>query len=233
MKTLVKLLMLLTMGALICLPGVASATVLTFDDIPNVPFTAVGAISPDINNLSTNYGGFSWTGGVQNGFWGVITNTSYAQSGYNNQLPFPSGTNVVINENGNVGSSLNFISSETPFKYNGAYFAPWCTNDYTPYYGASQLTINGYLNNILIGSQTFTLTGGPLTFVPSIITGIIDELEFEPTQGGGGYYFLMDGFNYTTVPVSSTAAPVPPTAFLLGTGLLGLVGLGWGRKKTQ
>ena len=73
MRTLVKLLMLLTVGALICMPGMASATVLTFDDIPNVPFTAVGAISPNINNLSTNYGGFTWTGGVQNGFWGVLT----------------------------------------------------------------------------------------------------------------------------------------------------------------
>ena len=232
MRTLVKLLMLLTVGALICLPGMASATVLTFDDIPNVPFTAVGAVTPDINNLSTNYGGFTWSGGVQNDFWGVLTEASYAQSGYNNQLPFPSGTNVLINENGNVGSSRNFISSETPFTYNGAYFAPWCTNDYTPYYGASQLTINGYLDNVLVGSQTFTLTGGSLTFVASTITGSIDELEFDPTQSGGGYYFLMDGFNYAA-SVPSTATPVPPTALLLGSGLLGLVGLGWRRKKSQ
>ena len=206
---------LVALATVICLPGMASATVLTFDDIHNVSFTAVGGISPDINNLLTNYGGFSWTGGIQNGFWGVITHVSYAQSGYNSQLPFPSGTNVVINEDGNVGSSLNFISSETPFKYNGAYFAPWCTNDYTPYYGAPQLTINGYLDNVLVGSQTFALTGGPLTFVPSTITGTIDKLELEPTQGGGGYYFLMDNFNYTAVPV-------PPTALLLGSGLVGL-----------
>lgn len=222
MKTLVKLLMLWTVGALICLPGMASATILTFDDIPNVPFTALGALTPNINNLSSDYGGFTWTGGVQNGFWGVLTEASYAQSGYNNQLPFPSGTNVLINEDGNVGSSLNFISSKTPFTYNGAYFAPWCTNDYTPYYGASQLTINGYLDNVLVGSQTFTLTGGSLTFVASTITGSIDELEFEPTQSGGGCYFLMDGFNYTAASVPPTATPVPPTALLLGSGLVGL-----------
>jgi hypothetical protein len=33
------------------------------------------------------------------------------------------------------------------------------------------------------------------------------------------------------VVINESAVPIPPTAFLLGTGLLGLVGLGWRRRK--
>jgi len=217
-----KLFLALALGVIICLPGVALAAILTFDGI-SASDTVVGGLAPDINSLSPNYGGFSWTGGVQGGYWGVLTKASYAQPGYNNQLPFPSGTNALINEKGQIGSSLNIISG-TPYVYNGAHFAPRTVNDYTPFYGASQLTINGYLGQSLLGSQTFSLSGGPLIYVPSTITGVIDRLEFVPILSGGGYYFLIDNFNFTAVPV-------PPSVLLLGSGILGMVGLGWSRRR--
>ena len=38
--------------------------------------------------------------------------------------------------------------------------------------------------------------------------------------------------DYNDMIVKVSSVPIPPTALLLGTGLLGIVGLGWGRKKS-
>jgi len=48
----------------------------------------------------------------------------------------------------------------------------------------------------------------------------VDRLDF---VNGSGHWWLVDNIN---------VVPLPPTALLLGSGLLGLVGLGWRRRKT-
>jgi hypothetical protein len=210
----IKLLLVVALSLVICLPGMALASIiLNFDDIANVPYVpaAPGNTAADINTLAPNYGGFTWTGSGT-GYWGVINHDTYAQPAYNNQLPFPSMDNVLINENGNVGATLVAMGS-TPFIFNGATFARWSQNDSTNYWGATKLTINGYLNNVLVGTQTFDLSAA-WTVVDSTILGIVDRLDFVPTASNGNY-FLMDNFSYTAVPL-------PPSALLLGSSLLGL-----------
>lgn len=47
-------------------------------------------------------------------------------------------------------------------------------------------------------------------------------------QQEGGPYANM----FITVPDSSLDIPLPPSAWLLGSGLIGLAGLGWRRRKS-
>ncbi len=165
-----KLLCVLALGLVICLPGLALGdTVLNFDDngLQNVPdLTAQGQPAYNINDYSTNYGGFTWTSTANNGYWGVESSNSYKL--YNNTATgtgaalFPSMNNVVINEDGNVGASQVAMSENGPINFKGAYFGAWTQNDSSLYYGASSITINGYLNNSLVGSQTFNISPGQL-----------------------------------------------------------------------
>ncbi len=60
------------------------------------------------------------------------------------------------------------------------------------------------------------------------------------TPSGDAWAFACDDlgvdadYNDMVVKVESihSAVPIPPTALLLGSGLLGLVGLGWRRRKS-
>jgi hypothetical protein len=59
--------------------------------------------------------------------------------------------------------------------------------------------------------------------------GTISGDEFNPYYSGGKYYeWKIDGgpsIELTTFNVTASSVPIPPTVYLLGAGLLGLVGL--------
>ena len=223
MKSLVKVLMVLALGMVILMPGMAMADTLVFDDVTDgvlqsPPYTAAP--------LPTNYAGFSWSSTTTNGYWGVLDNASYRTEipnviSWNNNFDFPSNPNVVLNEDGNVGASQVTLARATPFNLISAYFSDWTQNSNQNFFGASSLTLTGYLNNVQVGSVTFNLAPGPLQLQDINLFGV-DRVTFDATSGGNGYYFLMDNMVYT---------PIPPSALLLGSGLLGLVGLGWRRRK--
>ncbi len=80
-------------------------------------------------------------------------------------------------------------------------------------YGNANASIagNGPHNPLLSQSADFFL------YVPGVSS----------TTGNGGATFSFG----TTCGDNITVAPIPPTALLLGTGLLGLVGFGWRRKR--
>jgi hypothetical protein len=210
MKSLVKLIMLLVLGAVLCLPNVAAAdTVLYFDNVPG------GIVDNEAISLPTDYGGFTWSASGSSAYWGVVDNDSY-KSLYSNSFDFPTNPNVVINEDGNIGAAQVMISRATAFTFGGAYFGTWTRNDNVNYYGATSVTITGKLGETEIGTIIIDLSPGPLVWYDIGLEGI-DTLVFEAT-GPVGRYFLMDNFVYTH-------APLPPSLLLLGTGILGLVGL--------
>jgi len=212
-RTLMKSLMFLALGAIICLPAVAAADInLYFDDVPG------GIIGNEAIPLPTNYGGFTWSASSQNAYWGVLDNTSYRNNpGFaGNSFDFPTNPNVVINEDGNVGATRVIISSPTAFNFDGAFLGTWTRHDNENYYGASSVTITGKLGNAEIGSTTIYLSPGQLVWHDIGFVGI-DTLVFDAT-GSSGRYFLMDNFTDGQVPL-------PPSMLLLGSGLLGLIGL--------
>lgn len=225
----IKLLCVLALGLIICLPGMALGTVINFDDLDVPDLTAQGQLAPKINDYSTNYGGFTWASTSTSSYWGVETSKSYTL--YNNTTTpgtgaalFPTMNNVVINEDGNTGATRIAISSQNPFNFDGACFGAWTRNDNSLFFGASSITINGYLNNAFVGVQTFNISPGTLQWVAGTLKGV-DKLEFLPTGSSGGVYFLMDNFTYTH-------APIPASVLLLGSGLLGMGLVGWRRQRS-
>jgi hypothetical protein len=111
---------------------------------------------------------------------------------------------------GNVTISLK---SNDPFQFEGAYFA---SN------GAASLTITGTHGDGSPDSTTTLSLLSPDTY--SFNWSNIIQLSFAPVGGSGGSFF-MDDFK------DVAGVPLPPSALLLGSGLLGLVGLGWRRRK--
>ncbi|MGO9579860.1 MAG: hypothetical protein ACLP2P_10660 [Desulfobaccales bacterium] len=208
MKTLLKSLLWLTLGAVLCLPGLALAsTTYTFEDI---------TLNQDANSWGVvpgNYQGYTWTH-----FEAVSQNVgTYDYQSYGNTNAFPSGVQAVYN--GGVGGyktvTLDFGGLTD---VQSAYFSGWAVNNALPGYSASQVTLYGYNGANLVGSQTVTLTA---LFVQTAIDlgGYVTSIDFTiPEPDLSNHYWLMD--NLTVL-----AVPVPPSAILLGSGLLGLVGL--------
>jgi hypothetical protein len=208
-KTWLGFAAVLILGALICLPGMASADtiLLNFDDVSS------GDPIPQATPLPTNYGGFEWSG--TGGYWGIVPN-SYYRSYYGNSFNFPSNPNAVTNESPDqIGAPQVVISSPTAFDFDGAWFGTWTAYNSRNYYGATSLTITGKLGSTVVGTTTFALTPGALSWQEVDFHGI-DTLIFDVTAGSAGRYFLMDNF-------TDTAVPIPPTVLLMGSGLLGLV----------
>jgi hypothetical protein len=201
--------LVLALGALICLPGMAAAdtVLLNFDDLVS------GDPFPQATPVPTDYAGFTWSG--TGGYWGIIAN-SYYRSYYANSFDFPSNANAVTNESPDqLGAPQVVISKATAFDFDGAWFGTWTAYNSQNYYGATSLTITGKLGGTVVGTTTFALTPGALSWQAVGFHGI-DTLIFDVTAGSTGQYFLMDNF-------ADTSVPLPPSLLLLGSGLLGLV----------
>jgi hypothetical protein len=175
------------------------ADTLTFDDVTTASFA-------DVPN---GYGGLNWSNmGVYDGSGGV------GGSGYINGRV--SGTYVAFNE-----YALTATVSHGSFTFNSAYFTAAWNN-------GLNVTVDGYLNNVLVDTKSFTVdTAGP-TLVNFDFQGI-DKLVFNSfgctpdntyLGHGAGAHFAMDNFTFN----EATVAPLP-SPVLMGMTLLGGTGL--------
>jgi hypothetical protein len=212
-----------------------------------------------LNNIVTN-GDFeaspdhlvNWSQAAQTGGRGAFTSSSSgsndfavsASSSYESEMWqvinaatstgwIPGGTAQTYN------FSMQYVRQGTFFEATAAEYGLWYfdsnpvsapafgTNADTPNAGWHLLSGNTDLDHTN-SFQTVTASGTIAGFQPQWFAVTLEGQTLWDTDRTE-----FDNISLTTQCTPSSAVPIPPTALLLGSGLLGLVGLGWRRKKTQ
>lgn len=191
------------MGLLAVNSGLVGATVLNFDDL------ALNGTYGPMSNL--NYGGFDWD---SRWYAGDNTNGTYNNGAH-------SGTQYLSN-----GWAVNdlLVSQASPFDFNGAWFAHPDRN----FNIATQIQLFGLASDNSILYQTGLVDINDTHQYIAANFGGVNKIRIWHNNGNAGW-FVMDDFEYNE-PIGQQPVPEPGTLMLLGTGLLGLVGL---RKKSK
>jgi hypothetical protein len=134
--------------------------------------------------------------------------------------------------------SLGWIAT-TPFytpstnqsPYLGTFFQfTWQETFSTDVLLAISLTHDDGAYLIMDGTTVLINSSAPTTVITDTFSGLIAVglHTFELNYGGVNGFPEVLPYSASTTPV-----PLPPSALLLGSGLLGLVGLGWRRRKVS
>jgi hypothetical protein len=190
--------MLLIIGS----SSVALSAILTFDDIPGQT-----QASPDGRHLTNGYGGLMWSESL----WDIYAIDAAELSG------LVSGHYVVRPDYGDVG----WVTSDRPFDFISAYI----TGYVSPLFAATGWCDGDQLYHEFFTIDDWTTTGAsgyePKKYVLNFYG--IDTLYLRSwvDQGGTNLYnpFYIDNFEYNA-PV-----PIPSAVWLLGSGLISIVGI--------
>jgi hypothetical protein len=203
-----KIILLLTCVLMLTIAGVAGASsVLDFEDLYTGPGTS--------GVIPTSYHGFTMGGYA---YW--ITSGVYPGSGY---------------QNGTTGNVSMYTAWAQPITMGGAAFNFFGADITSAWNIGEDAYVQGWLGGVKVyEDHLFDLSyTGPLNYVTNFTN--IDTLVFLPGSmgtnaglGGSGQHLDIDNLRYST-----SAVPLPPSALLLGSGLLGLVGFGWRRRKEK
>lgn len=174
----------------------SQATVLDFEDM--------GGMN-NVVQFPASYHDFDFMGNGSNLDIVDVTNPS---SPWGSHGPAYSGQNIVLNDWGQDGTIDSLMGA---FMFDGAWFKEWSSTSAT-------VSIEGYLNNSLVDTVSFTISNNGWQFV-SGFSSSVDSLVIRD----GGSVFMMDNFTFNT-----TQVPEPASIALLG---LGLAGIGFSRKR--
>ena len=160
--------------------------------------------------LANNYLGFDWSGGD----WELVSDTYYTTT-YTNSYDSPNGSYAI---NSAVGlSSIKFTHTNdfNLFTLDASTFAG---SDSFVSYSSRTLTVEGFNNGVLVGSQVLNLSSNTYdNFAVNLLN--IDEVRFG--SAGSNLFWVADNFEVEFVPAPATLA-------LVG---LGIAGIGYGRRK--
>lgn len=220
MKSLAKLLMVLALGAVICLPGVASAypiVQLAFQSVPN--YMTVTIWDP---TLSNGQGG--WYPNVEAGYYVVKISNGPTLSGHcvdpkNSNYSPQSYTLQPIVPGSGYQAAAWVLSKEAAKGWSpaAAQVAIWeLTWDWgaTPSNAFSLTAGNFRLSSPDPTSAFGTLVG---TIYNDALAGIAD-----PNFNSSGYVLAYSSTYQSYVVPNPAHTPIPATVLLLGSGLVGL-----------
>jgi hypothetical protein len=181
--------------------------------------------------INTNWAGATFTDGnvavtadlfvtVNGTVYGVaLGSKNYDNFGNNSRLGNIYAVTLTSNPTGNstYKTSQDIFGPQTGYIYGGMYdydaakpIPVWATGSDT----GKDATVNWYTGYVTVDLSALFPTAGNYTIDFLWGSGTCANDTFE----GGGRYDVV---------------PLPPSALLLGSGLLGLVGLGWRRRKTK
>ena len=192
--------------SLVCSPTYAAIVILDFE----------GISSQNTAPLPNDYQGFDWSGGD----WELINDNLFTGP-FGNSYDSPNGSSSVDSSSGL--SSVTFTHTDD-FNFLSFDASSFAINDtFSPTFSSTSLTVEGYNNGTLVDSLLFNLSATSFTNFAVNLSGV-DEIRF--LSDSSGLFWVADNFEVDVL--SASPVPVPATVWLLGSGLIGLVGL---RKK--